>query len=80
MKIIIIILKKKNNNQIIYFNKFTNEELYPLVIHNLNINPQNIKLNDVKGDGNCLYRSIARFVYGNEDLHQHVRFQYMKKQ
>ena len=27
------------------------------------------------GDGNCLYRSIARFVYGNEDLHQRVRFE-----
>ena len=46
-----------------------------MVIHNLNINPQNIRLNDVTGDGNCLYRSIARFVYGNEDLHQRVRFE-----
>ena len=27
------------------------------------------------GDGNCVYRSIARFVYGNEDLHQRVRFE-----
>ena len=27
----------------------------------------------MEGDGNCLYRCIARFIYGTEDLHLRVR-------
>ena len=28
---------------------------------------------NIKGDRNCLYRSISRFVYGTENLHLRVR-------
>ena len=27
----------------------------------------------MEGEGNCLYRYIARFVYGTEDLHMRLR-------
>lgn len=48
-------------------------KLYPLVNHRFNINTININVIDVEGDGNFLYRCIARFVYGTEDLHMRVR-------
>ena len=52
------------------YRKFINEELYPLVTHNMNINPLYLRLINVIGDGNCLFRSIARFHlrYPNVDL------------
>ena len=52
---------------------YINQKLYPLVRAHLNINPNNINIIDVNGDGNCLFRSIARFVYGTEELYPRVR-------
>lgn len=60
---------KYNNN----FRKYINEEIYPIVRNHLNINPSNINLVDVIGDGNCLFSSIARFVFGDENMHERVR-------
>ena len=53
--------------------KYINEELYPLVNQRLNLNPINLNIIDVEGDGNCLYRCLARFIYGTEDLNLRVR-------
>ena len=53
---------------------YINQRLYPLVDH-LNINPNNLRIVDVMGDGNCLYRSISSFVYGTEDLYHRVRLE-----
>ena len=58
-----------NNN----FRKYINEEMYPVVRNHLNINPSNFNIVDVIGDGNCLFRSIARFVFGDENMHARVR-------
>ena len=52
---------------------YINEKLYPLVRDHLNITPNNLRIIDVIGDGNCLYRSISRFIYRTEDLFHRVR-------
>ena len=39
----------------------------------MNINPNDLLNEEIIGDGNCLFRSIARFVYGTENLHYKVR-------
>ena len=59
-----------NNN--INFRKYINEEFYPILANNRNINAINLNIVDVIGDDNCLYRCISRFVYETEDLHQRV--------
>ena len=80
----IIIIKNKGNNNIISnknyktnddnnYIKYINEEFYPKARQKLNINPKNTKMVDIIGDGNCLYRSISRFIYGDEFLHLRER-------
>ena len=39
----------------------------------LRMNPQNLNIIPIIGDGNCLFRSISCFVYGTEDLYARVR-------
>ena len=52
---------------------YINQQLYPLLRDHLNINPNNLRIVDIMGDGNCLYHSIWSFVYGTEDLFHRVR-------
>lgn len=58
-----------NNN----FRKYINEEMHPVVRNHLNINPSNINIVDAIRDGNFLFRSIARFVFGDENMQARVR-------
>jgi len=37
-----------------------------------------MKILKVKGDGNCLFRSIALQTYGDEDLHLMIRLKSMQ--
>ena len=32
-----------------------------------------MKIEEMQGDGNCLFRSVAYQVYGNDDFHELVR-------
>ena len=66
-------MKKNVNNNHNNFRNNLNEEFYPLIRNNKNINPIDINMINIIVDGNCLYRWLARFVYGNEELHQRVR-------
>jgi hypothetical protein len=34
-----------------------------------------LSVQSVKGDGNCLYRSISVCIHGNDDLHEHIRIE-----
>ena len=52
---------------------YINQPLYPLVTNRLNINPVNLRIFNPIGDGNCLFRSISRFIYDSEDLYMRVR-------
>ena len=54
--------------------RYVNQELYPIVRQRLNINPNNININSIQGDGNCLFINISRFIYGTEDFHDHARY------
>ena len=69
--------KPKNNNienkPNLNFNKYINEALYPLIKQHHNISPSNVNHIDIIGDRNCLFRSISRFIYVVEDLHERVR-------
>ena len=48
---IIINIEQPNIN----INRYINEEFYPIVNNNHNINPDNIRMINIIGDGNCLY-------------------------
>ena len=48
-------------------------QLYPLVRNYKNINPKNLEIIYVVGDGNCLFRVISIFKYGNEHMHNTIR-------
>ena len=60
------------------YRKYINEELYLSVRNHYDINSDIINSDiinivDIQGDGNCLYRAIARFEFGKEDLHLLIR-------
>ena len=37
------------------------------------LSQQHRKLREIKGDGNCLFRALAYFAYGTEELHDTMR-------
>ena len=39
----------------------------------MDISPEDINIVEVLGDGNCLYSTLSRFLYGTEDLHLRIR-------
>ena len=49
-----------NNNQINNIN-YINQQLYPIVINRLNINPSNLRIFNPLGNGNCLFRLYISF-------------------
>ena len=61
--------KPNDNSSLNKFNihniNYINQQLYPLVTNRLNINPVNLRIFNPTGDGNCLFRSISRFIYGS---------------
>ena len=67
------IRNNNNNENKIGFNnnsqmRYVNQELYSSVRQRLNINPINISINSIQVEGNCLFRSISRFIYGMDEL------------
>ena len=62
-------------NKINISNNFINEQLYPIVRNYKNINPNNIEIKQIIGDGNCLFRSISHFIKGNEYMYNSIRTQ-----
>ena len=60
-------------------NKYINQQLYPIVRYRGNINPNNLRIGNVLGDGNCLFRSLSRFIFGTEDLYPWVRQEIYKE-
>ena len=54
-------------------NKFVNSEFYPIVKNHKDINPKNIVIKDVIGDGNCLMRAFSQFLYGTEYMYNTIR-------
>ena len=59
----------KNN----LYTTYINEIFYPLVKNFKNINPKNVNIIEIEGDGNCLFRSISQFLYGNQYMHKNIR-------
>ena len=47
--------------------------IYPLIRRHFNINPTNIHIIEVIGDGNCLFSSFSKFVYGTEVLYPRIK-------
>ena len=37
-------------------------ELYPIIRNFNNINPLNVEIKSIIGDGNCLFRAIPHFI------------------
>lgn len=58
---------------------YINQELYPNIREFKNINPNNVNIIDIFGDGNYLYRAISQFLYGSHQSHQNIRNQIYKK-
>ena len=52
---------ENNLNIIPIQNYFINQELYPLIRNFKNINPDNLNIINITGDGNCLFRSLSYF-------------------
>lgn len=50
-----------------------NVQFYPIVRKAGNISPNNLRIVDMKGDDNYLFRSISRFIFGTEELYLRVR-------
>ena len=63
----------KNSENSIILSNYVNEPLYPIVRHFKDINPINIEIKDVGRDGNCMFRALSQFIYGNEYMHQNIR-------
>ncbi len=57
----------------IILSNYINEPLYPIVRNFKDINPINIEIKDVGRDGNCMFRALSQFIYGNEYMHQNIR-------
>ena len=38
-----------------------------------NINPNNVIIRDIIGDGNCLFRALFQYIYGNEYMYKNIR-------
>ena len=62
--------KEINNNNYINFRHNINEEFYLILNNHFDINTKSINIEDIQGDGNCLYRSFSKFLYGIEELHE----------
>ena len=62
-----------NLNIIPIQNYYINQELYPLIRNFKNINPDNLNIINITGDGNCLFRSLSYFLYNNEDNYKQIR-------
>ena len=41
---------------------YINMELYPIIRNFNNINPLNVEIKSIIGDGNCLFRAIPHFI------------------
>ena len=50
-----------------------NKALYPIVRAYKDINPCNIDLTIITGDGNCLYRAISHFLFGHQLMFNDIR-------
>ena len=66
-------------NKINISNTFINEQFYPIVRNYKNINPNNIEIKEIIGDGNCLFRAISHFIKGNEYMYNCIRTQIYKE-
>lgn len=44
-----------------------------------NINPKNVKILEVIGDGNYMVRSITKFIYGNEFIQKEIRYKFYEE-
>ena len=67
-----------NNNKLqkqhqINIPNYINSEFYPIVRNYKNIDPKNLNLINLHGDGNCLYLAISFFIYKTEDKHYLIR-------
>ena len=60
---------RKINSINILENRYINQQFYPIVRNRSNINPNNLRIENVIGDGNCLFRSLSRFIFESEDLY-----------
>ena len=52
--------------------KFNNDILYDYVINKHCITDNKYNIIDVEPDGNCYYRCLSLFLYGNEDYHSNL--------
>jgi len=64
-----------NNSHIPSLNSksYINSELYPLVRNFNNINPNNLEIINIIGDGNCMFRAISHYIYHNEENYPIIR-------
>ena len=65
-----------NSTGITEFNNNThyiNMELYPIIRNFYNINPKNVEIKSIIGDGNCLFRAISHFKKGTEFMYKDIR-------
>jgi len=60
-------------------NKYINEQLYQKVLKHENITKDIIDIKNVEGDGNCFYRAISQFLFGDESFHQKIREEIFKE-